>query len=328
MKKASDREELMIRYLLGQLPEEEQVRLEEQFFTDEESYEQLLALEDELRYDYVTGELAGRELKQFEERFLVTPEDRKEVAFASALISKLARPVAVVTPEVIPTPSESISWWRQLASLLNVQNPVVRYSFATAVLIVALGAVWLITEQFRTGGPKEMAGQEQQPPQQAGERDRQTNDAPESQGNQPTAREEVVVEQRRPQPSPAKEPAKPEERPVMSVATFLLTPGLIRDAGEPRQLVVPANTNRVRLQLGLRRKSEHPRYRVVLRTFEGVEMWNRSGLSARRAGAGQAVIAQLPAKLLAGGDYELVLQGATGGDYEDVDEYYFRIVKQ
>jgi hypothetical protein len=41
------------------------------------------------------------------------------------------------------------------------------------------------------------------------------------------------------------------------------------------------------------------------------------------------VVVQLPTTLLAGGDYELVLQGATpAGNYEDVDEYYFRIVSK
>jgi hypothetical protein len=67
----------------------------------------------------------------------------------------------------------------------------------------------------------------------------------------------------------------------------------------------------------------------VLRTLEGVEVLNGSGFSARRVGTGQTVVAQLPTRLLAGGDYELTLQGMTpGGGYEDVDEYYFRIVKK
>src|SRR5260370_10610795 len=36
MKRKSDQETLMSRYLLGELPEEEQLRMEERFFTDEE----------------------------------------------------------------------------------------------------------------------------------------------------------------------------------------------------------------------------------------------------------------------------------------------------
>ena len=318
MKKASDREELMIRYLLGQLPEKEQLRVEEQFFTDEESYQQLLALEDELRYDYVTGELVGSEREQFKERFLVTPEDRKKVAFAGALVSKVATPATVK-----PTPSKPITWWQQLASLLNVQNPVVRYSFAAALLVVLLGAVWLISQRVRNDRPKELAGREQ-PQLRPDKVDGKTNEVPKSDENRPTPPEEVVVEQR-----PLQPPSKREEPPVFSVATFVLTPGLTRGAGTPKELVIEGNTNRVRLQLSLKRTSEHRSYRAVLRTLEGVEVWNRSGLPARPASSGQAIILQLPTTLLAAGDYELALQGMTpSGSYEDVDEYYFRIVKK
>lgn len=326
MEKPGNKEELMIRYLLGQLPDEEQVRLEEQFFTDEETYQQLLALEDELRYDYATGELTPNERKQFQERFLVTPEDRKKLAFAGALISQVALPVSPAQPAVTAHASRSIPWRRQLSDLLNLQSPVVRYSLAGAVLVVALGAAWLVSERFRTGVPREMAGREQQTQPPAGRSEQPTNEAP---LNTPTPSQEVVVEQRPPQQSSPGVQANGEDRPVPAVATFLLTPGLVRDAGEPGQVVIQSGTDRIRLQLSLRRKSEHSRYRAVLRTLDGVEVWKRSGLSARQANAGQAVVAQLPAKLLAAGDYELVLQGATpGADYEDVAEYYFRIVKK
>ena len=324
MKNTDNRDEVMVRYLLGQLPEEDQLRLEEQFFTDDESYEQLLALEDELKYDYATGELAGSERERFKERFLVTPEDRKKLAFASALITTVApQPEAVVASEVTSTPSKDNSWWRSLATFLNLQNPVVRYSFAAAALIVVLGTVWLIAERFRTGAPQEMAERESQSQQQeSAQRNGQTNDAPASGQDQPTPSPEQVVEQRQ------KKPSIPDDNSVRSIATLLLTPGLTRDGGEMRELVV-GKASHVHLTLSLRRNTGHPSYRAVLRTLEGAEVWSQSGLSARRAGARQAVVVQLRSTLLAGGDYELILQGAgPAGNYEDVDEYYFRIVKK
>lgn len=323
MKKSGINDELMIRYLLGQLPEEEQVRLEEQFFTDDESYQQLLALEDELRFDYARGELTAIERSRFKQRFLLTDEDRKKLAFAGALISQVAVPDAGVRSEVNGTTTRPIPWWRKFSDLLPVQNPVLRYSFAATVLVVLLGGAWLVFERFRTGEPREMAGREQ-PPHPAGTRDR-VNDAPVSVQTPP---QEAIVEQRPPQQS-SPDPARPEQRTVPSVATFLLPPGLVRGAGGPKQLVLPRGTDRVRLGLSLRRKSEHTSYRAVIQTLEGVEVWKRSGLSARGAGRDQAVVAELPTRLLAAGDYELVVQGATrGGGYEDVDEYYFRIVKK
>ena len=87
MKKESINEELLTRYLLGQLSEEEQQRIEELYFTDDEIHEQLVALEDELRFDYAQGKLNHREREQFEKRFLASAEDREMSAFASALAS-------------------------------------------------------------------------------------------------------------------------------------------------------------------------------------------------------------------------------------------------
>ena len=88
MKRTTDETALMIRYLLGDVSEDEQLRLEEQFFTDEDSYQQLTALEDELRYDYAQGNLTPRERQLFEKRFLTTPADRKKVDLAKAVLQK------------------------------------------------------------------------------------------------------------------------------------------------------------------------------------------------------------------------------------------------
>lgn len=67
----------MVNYLLGELPEEEQLRLEERFFTDDEYYQQLLALEDELLYDYAAGGLSSEQRVKFEQRFLSSPQARR-----------------------------------------------------------------------------------------------------------------------------------------------------------------------------------------------------------------------------------------------------------
>jgi hypothetical protein len=86
MKQRADSEKLMIRYLLGDVPEDEQIRIEERFFTDDEYFEQLLALEDDLIDDYVNGELTDREREQFEEYFLASPTRRQRVEFAKTFM--------------------------------------------------------------------------------------------------------------------------------------------------------------------------------------------------------------------------------------------------
>src|SRR5690242_12933501 len=88
MKRQTDQDVLWTRYLLGELRGEEQNRIEEQFFTDEDSYHQLLALEDELKYEYAQRGLTPQQRKAFEERFLHFPQDRRKMAVAGEILNK------------------------------------------------------------------------------------------------------------------------------------------------------------------------------------------------------------------------------------------------
>lgn len=91
MKERAESEAHFIRYLLGELPEQEQVRLEEVFFVDDGYFEQLLVAEDELRYEYAQGLLDTASSERFEERFASTTGGRGKLAFATELISALTQ---------------------------------------------------------------------------------------------------------------------------------------------------------------------------------------------------------------------------------------------
>jgi anti-sigma-K factor RskA len=84
----------IVQYLLGQLPEDKQERLEEQLFTDDEYFERLIATEDELIDDYLLDRLSAGERKQFERTFLTNPFLRKRVALAKALLDYIDSSVA------------------------------------------------------------------------------------------------------------------------------------------------------------------------------------------------------------------------------------------
>ena len=87
-----DDERLAIKYLLGELSEEDQARVEEQFLRDYEYFEHLRAVEEELNDDYARGELSDREREQFERRVSASPEWRQRVEFARALSIMSAAP--------------------------------------------------------------------------------------------------------------------------------------------------------------------------------------------------------------------------------------------
>lgn len=135
---------LMLRYLLGDLPETEQLRLEECFFTDDEFYQQMLALEDELKYDYAQGLLTTTQRAQFEQRFLATPEKRQQAAVAGLLLDKLSK------TDLPPTdaPPARRAWWQILSALFSMNNPIMQAGLAAAAIVFFLGGSWLLSDEI------------------------------------------------------------------------------------------------------------------------------------------------------------------------------------
>src|SRR5215207_8867535 len=103
--------ELINRYLLGELREPELSHFEEEFFALDDFYTLILDKEDELIESYLRDGLSGRERAQFEKTFLRTPERRRKVAIYKALI----------TPRDITRSqhTEQPSLWQSLLALLR-----------------------------------------------------------------------------------------------------------------------------------------------------------------------------------------------------------------
>src|SRR5688500_20133118 len=94
---------MAMRYLLGSLPEEERTRLEQQFFSDDQVFEELEIAEDELIDGYVRAELSTDDRRQFE-KLLVSPRLAERVELARILAKKVSQ--STRPPQPITTPSE------------------------------------------------------------------------------------------------------------------------------------------------------------------------------------------------------------------------------
>lgn len=283
----------MIQYLLGTLPDEEKVSLEEEFFRDDASYEQLLALEDELMYDYLQNELSQEDRERFTARFLSSPRDQKQLEFAQRLLESLS-PEHQLTPA-----SEPVAGGARIFPFFRLFRPS-QWALAAAAIVLLLLSVWLIFEANQLRNQvRRLEAESRETQRQLAEAQR-VPDAPRS----------------IPPPAATKPPT------FLSLA---LTPGLTRSSGELRQLVLTKEVNRVRLQLYLK-TDEYPSYRAEIRTVEGIEIWTQEGLRVGPADTGKAVVLELPAKILADGDYEIALQGLSpSGVLEEVADYYFRV---
>ncbi|HEY2944383.1 MAG TPA: hypothetical protein VGN09_18255 [Vicinamibacteria bacterium] len=77
--------ERLRRYLLGELPEDEQVTLEERYFAADDVFAELLAAEDELVDAYLSDTLPATVRERFERVFLSTPAGRGKVRLAQEL---------------------------------------------------------------------------------------------------------------------------------------------------------------------------------------------------------------------------------------------------
>src|SRR5215475_12425293 len=136
MKEEADNEKLLIRYLLGNLSEEQRLQIEGEFLSDDQSYERLLALENELFYDYAQNKLSPVDREQFEKRFLSSEGNRKRAILASALAGKMSEAAPVETTEKGIADREPQYLWRSLKSYFSGQSVGMRFSLAALAILL------------------------------------------------------------------------------------------------------------------------------------------------------------------------------------------------
>jgi anti-sigma factor RsiW len=323
-----DNEKLISQYLLGELPEEQQVQIEDRAFSDKEYLATITAVENDLIDEYVRGELSATDQQRFENRFLASAERRKRVEFAKALRTVVSESPA---PEkkVIQT-APGWSWRESLYAFLNGLNPAARLAFVAAAIVIVVGAALLFVETLRLRRQvtqlqaEKQAGQDLQ---QALEQERKRNTELNARLDQEKQQREQTDESLR-QLTETPEATNPAPPPV--IASLTLLPGLSRGGGQKPTLDLSSDARLVRLQIGIDPEEQYKSFGVELRTLAGAQVWNRENLAARTRKRGtRAVGLTLPATVLKSGEYELRLRGLTeGGGSEDVGFYYFNVRKK
>jgi hypothetical protein len=324
-------EELIVRYLLGELPEEQQIAIEDRAFADSEYLAAVTAIENDLIDEYVRHELSGNDRLRFEERFLASAERRKRVAFAKAL-SEVHSEVAVPVKNVV-SPATSWSWRDSFYAFLNGLNPAARFAVVAAMILLVVGAAWLFTETQRLRGQlaqlqadNQSRQNQRQALEQQIEQERRRNEELNARLNQEKQQREQSDESLR-QLSETADATNPPPRPV--IASLTLLPGLARGGGQKPNLVLPDKARLVRLQVGIDPEEQYKTFAVEVRTLSGRQVWTRENLSARNRRGTRAIGITLPATALKPGDYELRLRGTTeGSGTEDVGFYYFTVKKE
>lgn len=308
MNKKTDQDALLIRYLLGELAEEQLLEMERQFFNDDEFYQLLLAVEDELRYEYAQGGLTRDQRERFEKRFLTSDAERERAALAGSVLTKLYEASAASAPEV----REKRGWWGSFLGFVAAGAPGMRFGYASAAaaLLVIVGGSWLILHTIQL--QNQVAQLEAARRSVESDSQRQLAGARVQQDQLTKRLEQEQSRIHEMEQTLAKRPAEP------SIFGFVLVPGLLRDSSGPKRLIIPPGEGEVRLQLQTNTKEKYPRYRVSLQTLDGATVFEQDTREA-------AVV--VPARLLPAGDYMVTLHGITAsGESEDAGDFYFTVV--
>jgi hypothetical protein len=288
-----DKDRVVIRYLLGDLSDEEQAGLEEKYFGDDEFFEQVLVVEDELIDGYVRGELSAHERELFEKRFSLSEKHHQRLAFAR-LLNKSQTPATAAETNRTPVP-EPISWWRSAFALLRAQNPILQFAPLALLLLIAL-ALFSIVRWRQQSGPSQSLAQQQENREQPPANMRPHHN---SQGRPP--------------------------------ATLLLVPGSVRSVGAANTLSIPTDAEQATVQVILE-EDAYKLYRAEIKRVEGhaVPLLKDGEVESQATDSGERVIVlKIPAQLLTAGDYQLRLGGIIAGQKtETIADYNFRVVRK
>ena len=130
-------------YLLGQLREEDEERMELRLLTDPAFGEDFDAVVNEITDQYAANELQDEDRRRVEQYFLRSAERQDKVRIACELRRQAAveRGGKVVNAPVPPEPS----WWEGVSLFWNRQPLSLRFAtiFATLVILVGIGMLVL-----------------------------------------------------------------------------------------------------------------------------------------------------------------------------------------
>ncbi len=311
-------EQTIQRYLLGELPESEEVVLEQAYFHDQQLFEQIVEVENDLVDKYARGLLSPGMRDRFRDHYLDHPQRLERARFAEALRAK------VDETRDVEAPSSTETFWDRLSAALR--SPRLAWAFSIAVLLFAVLAGWFLIETTRLR--QELARTESDRVAREGrERDLQQQVTNERQRADKLSEEleRLRVQQGAASPSPS-----PEDKLASTFATLVLTIGGTRstDGGLPAVLRIPAGTEQVRLQLNLR-ENYYLRYQAVLKSADGKTILTSRRLTTTNKKSGATLGLLVPARMFTSGDYILTLRGVNqSGEVEDVSKSLFRVERK
>ena len=308
-------DQLLIRYLLGELPAEETERLDELSIADEEVAARLSGVENDLVDAYVRAETSGEDRTRFESFYLSSAKRREKVQFARALLERergtATAPAKVIRtavappqePDKKPSPRRGLQWpW-----------PGVQMGLASAAAVLLMVAGYLLVDNMR------LHEQMRESRNRQSEFDRRERDLRSELDQQRSAYAQAQGELQHLRDSHS-------NLDQLTTAPLLLLPPSRSVSAVPAISLRPG-TDLVVLLLTLE-SDDFPAYRVVLKDPATKQVrWRSATVTATSAGEKKVVSVSFRAGLLKPQNYIAELTGISApGGAELIAGYPFRAV--
>ncbi|MGI8732317.1 MAG: hypothetical protein ACR2LM_03320 [Pyrinomonadaceae bacterium] len=316
------------RYLLGELSEQEQTQLEEQYFEDDALFERFLAVKDDLVDAYARGQLSPEKRQHFEAHFLATKRRRQRIEDARQLIGAITSASVDATGAPSPAvPAGESSWWRSVSEWIGLPPLVIQAALA-AFLLVALAGAWVWIRTFRVSQAERARVQDERTP--PGQGVEQPANSPINVTTPDVAKDETANRASPPANSITSASREtnnrsPSRLAAAQVASLTLVPFAARDSSSSNSLLITPHTRSVQLRLTFK-GDDYRQYEVNLRTVDGEQVTRRRGLNATSNATGKRLTVTLDPSIFRRQDYILTLSGLqVDGMLEAVGDYYFRV---
>jgi hypothetical protein len=135
----TDEDQMVARYLLGELGETESTKLEDKMLLNDELYERLQVVEMSLIDGYIRHEMLPEESRRFEENFLAVQENRDKVNRARMFHESLR--LLHGEEEEARSPVHAQGWYPQITALFQWPLMAVAFVILAVLFIAALVVV-------------------------------------------------------------------------------------------------------------------------------------------------------------------------------------------
>ncbi|HYV13967.1 MAG TPA: hypothetical protein VE980_23880 [Pyrinomonadaceae bacterium] len=333
----------LTRYLLGLVSPSERERLESEYFTNDDTFQEILSVEDDLIDAYARGELSATERRHFEERFLNSAASRERVQFARTLAGFIGD---------TPSSEDPAPYRPGFFASLRLAPMALRFA-GVALLVLVPATIWLAIQQGRLRNELQTLRAERDTLDQKNDELRQSADADRTRNAESTAQIEKLQQELavKAEPENRSGEAKPNiprrsgTRPPQQVTAdakignrfepqtvtqlpassiFDLTPGTVRsEGGRANTFTVPKDAKFVGLRVNLENAGAEY-YRAFIETADGepVRWFDRF----KSTSSTSVQLPAIPTSELPAGVYVLSLQAQQrDGSFLKVADYSFTI---